>query len=219
MVSIPPINDIQYLLTAWGKGPLFDLTEISAQYRQYHREQFSNGSKVGRSLGLTCGGQRTEPCSRVNSHSHALSMGKRRSLSRLHAPTTFYSTLKYVRSNYLFLKIFRNISFGVSVHEISKGMFFFGISRNGVKRNNQSCYGEDQWLLRSDWLEPQPPDPLESHWDSPGRPPNVPPHHGLHLYPHDTGRGDCGEYDGHIGHQLLEGHADLDQLFPGMRAN
>jgi hypothetical protein len=30
----------------------------TAQCRQYHKEQLSNGSKVGRSLGSTCGGQK-----------------------------------------------------------------------------------------------------------------------------------------------------------------
>jgi hypothetical protein len=43
-------------LTLWGNPPLFDLTENLTQCREYHREQLCNVSKVGRSLGLTCGG-------------------------------------------------------------------------------------------------------------------------------------------------------------------
>jgi hypothetical protein len=40
------------------RAPPFDLAENLAQCRQFHREKLSIGSKVGRSLGSTCGGQR-----------------------------------------------------------------------------------------------------------------------------------------------------------------
>ncbi len=42
----------------WGNPPLFDLAENLTQCREYYWEQLSNWSKVGRSLGLTCGGQK-----------------------------------------------------------------------------------------------------------------------------------------------------------------
>jgi hypothetical protein len=42
--------------------PLYSIwLKVLSQCRKYHREQLSNGSTVGRSLGSTCGGQRTEP--------------------------------------------------------------------------------------------------------------------------------------------------------------
>ncbi len=45
----------------WGNPPLFDLAENLPQCREYHREQLCNWSKVRRSLGLTYGGQISEP--------------------------------------------------------------------------------------------------------------------------------------------------------------
>jgi hypothetical protein len=60
--------------------PLFDLAENLAECSPYHREQFHNWSKIGRSLGLTCGGQRTEPsCASVKEEG-----GKREGERALH---------------------------------------------------------------------------------------------------------------------------------------
>jgi hypothetical protein len=39
---------------------LLDFAEILAQCREYHREQISNETNVGRLLGLTCGGIKME---------------------------------------------------------------------------------------------------------------------------------------------------------------
>ncbi len=41
-----------------GKSTLFDLAETLTQCREYHREQLCNWLKTGRSLDLTCGGQK-----------------------------------------------------------------------------------------------------------------------------------------------------------------
>ncbi len=41
-----------------GKSTPVDLAENLTQCREYHREQICNWSKVGRSLGLTCAGQK-----------------------------------------------------------------------------------------------------------------------------------------------------------------
>jgi hypothetical protein len=57
----PNQTEIQFVkeiaLPLWGNPPLLDLDENLTQCREYHREQLCNWSKVGRSLGLTCGGQ------------------------------------------------------------------------------------------------------------------------------------------------------------------
>ncbi len=48
----------------WGNPPLFDLTGNLTQCREHgnnHMEQLCDWSKVGRSLGLTSGGQMSEP--------------------------------------------------------------------------------------------------------------------------------------------------------------
>jgi hypothetical protein len=45
-------------LALWVNPLLFDLAENLTQCREYHREQLCNWLKVGRSLGLTCGGQK-----------------------------------------------------------------------------------------------------------------------------------------------------------------